>query len=596
MPLTLGKKLALSTGSILSIALGLGSYAALQMHSASHQSDDLREHTIPAVIAANAIERNWQDTMFALRGYTFTHDEHFLQAGLFSLQETYIELENGLHVADLDHSDTIKSLFIQAKKAVAEYQKLTTEIVKTTAALAADDSVLTSASEQFIAISKDISNNLQQRLEAEVAADLDHDRITESIARSAASSRIHSNGQEIRLVTRNAIALRSPGQFKAVEPLLQAIREDISRIRPALRLPADLKRLDTLATATHAYAKSLESFQRHFAEHTALVEKSLATSATILKAAQDAAAAAAHSMAAASAESSQNLSRTRSQLWFGLLLTSLVGGLLTVLLTRSITRPIHRCVSAIQQLAGGHLNDHIGLKRSDEIGELAASIDTCTDNLRKLTEERAATAEQTRKSLELAAQRLEGLVESRTAALTVSEARFRALFETMAQGMVTQDVEGRIESANAAAEKSWGSTSPNFRAVAQRTPAGMSPMPQALPWRPINTPPAWRKAPVCPCATPSCRCSIRCSTSSAGSWWIACRSSPRAIRCRCAPTPRLPTSMTACSPSARCRSARRSLRAFSSSRWTCSASPMRGGISCGPTPRGRSRSATAARS
>ncbi len=458
MHLTLGKKLAISAGSILSIALGLGSYAALQMHSASQQSFDIKEHSIPAVTAANAVERSWQDTLFAMRGYTFSHDEGFLQTAFSNLQETYIALDIAHRLADKHQLTELKKNINRAEQAVTEYHQLTSALVKATAALAADEGVLNASANEFISVSKDIADNLQQRLEAEVAADLDNDRITESIGRAAASTRILSNGQEIRIVTRKAIALRSPTQFQAVAPLVQAIQDDIGKIRPALRLPADLKRLDILASATHVYAQSLESFQRNFTEHTRLVEQGIVTSATILKAAQDVASVAAQSMAAASAEISDNLSLTLSQLWIGLLLTSLVGGLLTVLLTRSIAKPLRRCVRAIQQLASGQLNDHIGLKRSDEIGELAAAIDTCTDNLRQLTEERAATAAENQLVLEVAAQRLEGLVESRTAALTETESRFRTLFETMAQGVITQHASGGIENANTAAEKILGLT------------------------------------------------------------------------------------------------------------------------------------------
>ena len=456
MYLTLGKKLALSAGSILSVALGLGVYSALQMHLASQQSDTIRQSTLPAVTTANAVERSWQQTQFAMRGYTFTHDDRFLHAAQANLQETLLKLKTAKRLANEHRLDALKTNIERAEKAVAEYGQITNQMVGSTATLAANESVLASAATQFIPLSKDIADNLQQRLEAEVAADLDIDRITKSTARAAASMRISSNGQEIRIATRNAIALRSPEQLKAVAPLLQAIHLDTNKIRAALRMPEDLKRLDNLAAATQTYAQSLESFHRHFSEHTELVEKSLVTSATILNAARDAAAAAAQSMATASAATSQNLNRTRSQLGMGLLLTSLIGGVMTVLLTRSITQPIKRCVVAIQQLAEGQLNQHIGLKRSDEIGELAASIDTCTDNLRQLTAESAATAEQTRKHLEIAASKLESLVESRTAALAATEARFRTLFETMAQGMVTQNAEGVIENANAAAEKILG--------------------------------------------------------------------------------------------------------------------------------------------
>ena len=51
-----------------------------------------------------------------------------------------------------------------------------------TAVLASDEGALETVSRQFITISKHISDNLQQPLKAELAADFDLDRITESIA------------------------------------------------------------------------------------------------------------------------------------------------------------------------------------------------------------------------------------------------------------------------------------------------------------------------------------------------------------------------------------------------------------------------------
>ena len=456
MHLTLGKKLALGAGSILSIALGLGSYAALRMHSASHQSDTIRENAIPAVAAANGLERSWQQTMFAFRGYTYTQEDRYYQAAQTSLQETRNLLQSAHRLADEHPVEGLKLNILRAEQAVAVYSQISADTVKATMALVQDESVLFTAANEFIGLSKEINFHLQQTLEAEVAAGLDNDRISESIGRSAASSRILTNGQEIRINTRKAIAERDPEQFRTIPPLIQAIQDDIEKIRPALRLPSDRKRLETLTAATHAYAEALISFGTHFAQRATLVEQGIETSATILNAARDAAAAAANSMTVASASTSQDLGRTRTHLWIGLLLTSVVGVLLTVRLTRTITAPLHRCVQAIQSLADGQLNDHIGLNRQDEIGELATSIDICTNNLRLITEERDTAAAETRKLMEDAAQRLEGLVESRTAALTATEARFRALFETMAQGMVTQNPAGEIESANAAAEKILG--------------------------------------------------------------------------------------------------------------------------------------------
>ena len=458
MHLTLGKKIAFSAGATLTIAVGLGTYAALRMHSATQQSDEIRESSVPSVIAANAVERGWQQTMFDLRGYTFTHDENFLKAAQDHLEETNKYLEEAQLLAEEHHLGPLHTNIERAKQAVEVFNQIATETVQATAALAKDEQILATAAQQFIGVSKDIYDHLQKTLEAEVAAALDNDRITESISRSAASTRILFAGEEIRIATWKAMALRTPSQFQVIPPLIRAIQDDIGKIRPALRLPTDLSRLDTLAAATSAYAQALDSFQRHSAEHTALVEKGISTSATILKAAQASAAAATQSMTAASASTSQDLSHTSAKLWGGLLFTSLIGGLLTFQLTRSLTRPIRQCVQAIQQLASGDHTHHIGLRRNDELGVLAGAIDTCTDNLRQLMNEREESEAKTIQLMIEGAERLEALVQTRTAALVTSESRFRTLFDTMSQGVVTQDPLGAIISANPAAETILGLT------------------------------------------------------------------------------------------------------------------------------------------
>jgi two-component system cell cycle sensor histidine kinase/response regulator CckA len=68
--------------------------------------------------------------------------------------------------------------------------------------------------------------------------------------------------------------------------------------------------------------------------------------------------------------------------------------------------------------------------------------------------------------LELARHRfgLEEAVEERTRALRASEARYRTLFETMAQGVVYQDASGRIIESNPAAQRILGLLAPELLA------------------------------------------------------------------------------------------------------------------------------------
>lgn len=59
------------------------------------------------------------------------------------------------------------------------------------------------------------------------------------------------------------------------------------------------------------------------------------------------------------------------------------------LLSQSIARPILKLRDLSKEVAGGNLDQHIGLKRPDEIGELAEAFDQMTLQLRERTEEAA---------------------------------------------------------------------------------------------------------------------------------------------------------------------------------------------------------------
>lgn len=72
-------------------------------------------------------------------------------------------------------------------------------------------------------------------------------------------------------------------------------------------------------------------------------------------------------------------------------------------LARSISRPILRLRSVSQAVASGDLNQKIGLKRADEIGDLASAFDVMTLHLRQRTAEAARLyAETVQRNKELA--------------------------------------------------------------------------------------------------------------------------------------------------------------------------------------------------
>ncbi|MCX6937021.1 MAG: PAS domain S-box protein, partial [Verrucomicrobia bacterium] len=78
--------------------------------------------------------------------------------------------------------------------------------------------------------------------------------------------------------------------------------------------------------------------------------------------------------------------------------------------------------------------------------------------LHRLLRERDQAETRNQQILVASNRRLEATVQTRTAALTRSEQRFRTVFDTMAQGVVTQDAQGAIVGANPAAVRILGLT------------------------------------------------------------------------------------------------------------------------------------------
>jgi signal transduction histidine kinase len=82
-------------------------------------------------------------------------------------------------------------------------------------------------------------------------------------------------------------------------------------------------------------------------------------------------------------------SETTNRMLFALIFTTGTVGVILVgyFISQHIARPILRLRSMSQAVASGDLNQRVGLRRSDEIGDLAQAFDMMTEHLRQRTEE-----------------------------------------------------------------------------------------------------------------------------------------------------------------------------------------------------------------
>lgn len=131
----------------------------------------------------------------------------------------------------------------------------------------------------------------------------------------------------------------------------------------------------------------------------------------------------------------------RSSSLLALLLIA-AGAVLALLFSQIMVRPLVQIGQAMAAFARGRLRrELLPLRRRDEIGALARGFDAL-----------AVQVEQSQASLRDLNRNLEQRIEERTRELQASEERQRAILATVADGIITIDAEGVVQTFNQAAE------------------------------------------------------------------------------------------------------------------------------------------------
>jgi len=140
---------------------------------------------------------------------------------------------------------------------------------------------------------------------------------------------------------------------------------------------------------------------------------------------------------------------------------------------RSISRPVVACANEVQKLANGDLTARVDIRRSDELGVLADSVNTCVQNLRKMVEEIQHTSTSLSKAsselTETANQQAAGAEETNVQAHTVAAAGEQLATNSKLMSSSATDITQSATTVSAALEEMSSSISEVARNCAQES-------------------------------------------------------------------------------------------------------------------------------
>ncbi|NBC84083.1 MAG: HAMP domain-containing protein [Bacteroidetes bacterium] len=382
--LKLGKKLGIGFGILILIALALGTLAIWNMIRVSSQSNTLANEYVPEVEVSNLIERNVLQTMFAMRGYSFTEDELYLMEGRENLNEVQKDIEIAKELAEnTKHLDELKESITGIDSKIDAYEKMVEQTVQKNEALLSYRNQMHESAAHFVEACGNYIDAQDSQLERNIAQNVAGRTLSERHQKITWMNDILDKGNELRITNFQAQATRDPALFKETLSGYD-ITDELGNIRLITYTTANQKQIDKVEQASEEYVLAMENFIATWEEREKLNIQRNNIAGEIIALVESTAAAGINNTSNIADNASGLLERSSMVLVAGLIIALVLGIIMAVMLTRMITTPIKKGVQLAKNISDGELTASIDIDQEDEIGELARALKDMATRLKNI--------------------------------------------------------------------------------------------------------------------------------------------------------------------------------------------------------------------
>jgi methyl-accepting chemotaxis protein len=252
----LGAKIGLGFGLLILIACLLGGLAVYNMKNVEAESNKLANEYIPEVKLANNVERYSLLTMYEMRGYGFTEEPEYLQAGKENLAEVNKWLGECQTLADKSkHLVKLKDAVKICKNNTQKYEELVDKTVDLNEALAGNRNQLDAAAAQYMQNCADFLDGQNKAFKKDLAERQEKIRLVTEIV---------GLGTKVRVLNFKSQATGDPELMKEAVSHLKGLEQYTDQLRKITRDAKDIKRIDDTEDAAVQYSQAMEDFLTEF--------------------------------------------------------------------------------------------------------------------------------------------------------------------------------------------------------------------------------------------------------------------------------------------------------------------------------------------
>jgi methyl-accepting chemotaxis protein len=399
----LGTKLYLGFSSLVAIALLLGGMAVWNMSSVKRDATAMAVDYMPAVLAANNVERESLNTMYEMRGYAFTEETNYLTKA----RQNLVYVKKGLEAAKAlaaKSGITLNFLKVAAEKAESkalEYEQLANQTVIVTEALHKDHAAMDKAAQDYMKECQDylasqnkslqtalaVTNMAGVAITNQVSAGVNIVEIEDRVKKITMANDIIDMGNTIRIGNFRAQAKRDPVLFQETQKKFVLVNQKLDELKAITKQELNLKQIADCRAAGQAYNDAMTSFLKNWLAREDMGQKRGVAADSVLAEAKTTATGSADTTGKMATSAAGALSTASTTMIVGLCIALVAGILMAFFLTRSITKPIKTVADALS--AG-----------ADQTSSAANQVSSASQSLAEGASEQAASLEETSSSLE----------------------------------------------------------------------------------------------------------------------------------------------------------------------------------------------------
>ena len=347
----LSHKIGGGFGLVTIFAVGLGTLAIWKMNGAILAANQFSRAYVPQVATANEVERHSLKTMYNVRGFAYTEDEHYLALAQSDLKELKEGVDEAERLAQAQPQLTLlKDGSATAKSKVGAYVELLEKTITVTTALKEERRVLAKNAEAYMKNVYAVLEEQEALLQREIDQGASADKLKERTTKIKLLNEVIDIGNWARIGNWKAQAQRDPQLYRETIKRFDTLNEKFEQLRAITHIEQHLQAIAAIEQAGRNYKQAMGDFLANWLERENLGAQRNSAAAEVLQTAEHVAQAGITEVKEQSAQAEASLGAARKVVGVGLLCTIIAAAVLGWWITTGIVKRVHALTRASHKL------------------------------------------------------------------------------------------------------------------------------------------------------------------------------------------------------------------------------------------------------